>query len=140
MTLPLVTKRTYGTAINECQAWKQRAVSAEDANTELLAENAVLTARVEFLATSVGAVKAACTHLETAAGVVDGAQVLALQKDLAKAHEQIARQETALRAFEKDHEGLHDDLRRLAEERDGALRTIERLSAAGQWTPEGVAS
>lgn len=122
MTLPLVSKRTYGTAINECQAWKQRAVAAEDANSELLAE------------------KEACTHLEQAAGVVDGAQVLVLQKDLAKAREQIARQETALRAFEKDHESLHDDLRRLAEERDSAVRTVERLSREGAWTPAGVAS
>lgn len=140
MTLLLVSKRTYGSAVSECQAWKQRAIAAEDANTELFAENGVLTARVEFLAAGVGAAKEACEHLEQAAGLVDGAQVMALQKQVATANEQIARQNAALAAYEKDHQGLLDDLRTLAKQRDTALRTVERMSVEGTWNPQGVAS
>lgn len=138
MTLPLVSKRTYGSAINESHAWKQRAVVAENRNVELLAENGVLTARVENLTTVLGAAKEACTHLETAAGVVDGAQVLALQKDIATAREQIARQNAALAAYERDHQCLLNNLRLLAEQRDTALATIERMSREGAWTGEGA--
>jgi chromosome segregation ATPase len=136
----LVSKRTYGSALNECEAWKQRAVSAENKIVDLLAENGVLEARVEHLAAGLGAAKEACEHLEHAAGVVDGAQVLALQKELAQAREQIARQNAALEAYERDHQGLLDDLRRLAEQRDEAVRAVERLSHDGGWTPEGASA
>jgi hypothetical protein len=66
--------------------------------------------------------------------------VVALQKQLATANEQITRQNAALTAYERAHQELLDDLRGLAEQRDTALATVERMSREGAWTPEGVAS
>jgi chromosome segregation ATPase len=146
-----VSKRTYGSALNECEAWKDRALKAEEVNVNLLASNGALAGRVEGLEKQLHAANTAAEGLRVAldagaessaasAARDEGAQVLALQRELAQAREQIERQNAALEAYERDHQGLLDDLRRLAEQRDEALRTVERLSREGGWTPEGVAS
>lgn len=147
----VVSHRTHANAVNEAAAWKQRAVTAENRNVELLAANGALTGRVAGLEQQLALANTAATGLRAAldAGAVTSeassardlnGQLLALQKDVAMAREQIARQNAALEAYERDHQGLLDDLRVLAEQRDTALRTVERMAADGAWNPQGVAS
>lgn len=146
-----VAHATYRSAVTEAADWRADYQRVSDERTDLLARNGVLTAQVEEYARKLAAANTAAEGLRSAleAGAVtsqwsaardEGAQVLALQKELSTAREQIARQGAALDAYERDHQGLLDDLRRLTEQRDTALATVERMSLASGWTPEGVSA
>lgn len=146
-----VRPRKHGSVLNESAAWKDRAEKAEaraeraeDSVTDLLAENGVQASLIETLERQLAVAADATSGLRRA---LDAAAQKAtptpvdpeLQKELAKAREQIARQEASIRSYETDHQQLNDALRTVAEERNAALATVERMSREGAWTPEGVA-
>lgn len=138
-----VRNRTYGSAVNEIRALREKVEDTERDLREVSGANGRLAARVDELEAQLAAANDAAQGLREALNAGAAKSTPASperQQELAAAREQIARQDTALAAYERDHQGLLDDLRRLAEERDTALATIERMSRNGAWTPEGVTS
>lgn len=139
-----VSARTYDAMVAEASTWKKRALEAEAANLDLFAENGSLSGRAESLQQQINAAVDATAGLRTAlnAGAEKATPHPAeadLKRELERAIAQLASQAKALDAYEAAHLELNDALRTLAEERNAAVATVERMSREGAWTPEGVA-